>query len=97
MIRDSGHFDYDSKLDEFYGYGKYGHMHLKQSQGMFTEQGYISYHGILSLDALMMEAPTEQFQEEQGEDLEMGGGSLEAGMRLKHLKNNRIPEAEIWI
>ena len=72
MIRDSGHFDYDSKLDEFYDYGKYGHMHLKQSQGMFTEQGYISYHGILSLDALMMEAPTEQFQEEQGEDLETG-------------------------
>lgn len=72
MIRDSGHFDYDSKLDEFYDYGKYGHMHLKQSQGMFTEQGYISYHGILSLDALMMEAPTEQFQEEQGEDLGMG-------------------------
>lgn len=72
MIRDSGHFDYDSNLDEFYDYGKYGHMHLERSQGMFTEQGYISYHGILSLDALMEEAPTEQSQEEQGEDLGMG-------------------------
>ena len=39
---------------------------------MFTEQGYISYHDILSLDALMEEAPTEQSQEEQGEDLGMG-------------------------
>ena len=73
MIRDSGHFDYDSNLDEFYDYGKYGRQHLEQSQGMFTEQGYISYQGILSLETLMKEAPTEQFQEEQGEDLEMGG------------------------
>lgn len=73
MIRDSGHFDYDSNLDEFYDYRKYGHMQMEQSQGMFTEQGYISYHGILSLDALMKETPTEQSQEEQGEDLEMGG------------------------
>ena len=40
MIRDSGHFDYDSNLDEFYDYGKYGRQHLEQSQGMFTEQGY---------------------------------------------------------
>src|SRR5699024_31055 len=24
MIQDSGHFDYDSNLDEFYDYGKYG-------------------------------------------------------------------------
>lgn len=73
MIRDSGHFNYDSNLDEFYDYGKYGRQHLEQSQGMFTEQGYISYQGVLSLEALMKEAPTEQFQEEQGEDLEMGG------------------------
>ena len=36
-----------SNLDEFYDYGKYGRQHLEQSQGMFTEQGYISYHGIL--------------------------------------------------
>ena len=66
-------FILQSNLDEFYDYGKYGRQHLEQSQGMFTEQGYISYHGILSLEALMKEAPTEQFQEEQGEDLEMGG------------------------
>lgn len=28
MIRDSGHFNYDSNLDEFYDYGKYGRQHL---------------------------------------------------------------------
>ena len=73
MIRDSGQFDYDSNLDEFYDYGRYGRQHLEQNQGMFTEQGYISYQGILSLEVLMKEAPTGQLQEEQGEDLEMGG------------------------
>ena len=72
MIRDSGHFDYDSNLDEFYDFGKYGHQHLEQSQGMFTEQGYISYQGILSLEALMKEPPTKQVQNQQEEDLEMG-------------------------
>ena len=39
---------------------------------MFTEQGYISYQGILSLEALMKEPPTEQVQNQQEEDLEMG-------------------------
>lgn len=73
MIQDSGRFDYDSNLDEFYDYGKYGRQCLEKNQGKFTEQGYISYHGTLSLEELMREDPTEQYQREQEADIGMGG------------------------
>lgn len=73
MIQDSGHFDYDSNLDEFYDYGKYGRRCMERKQGMFTEQGYISYQGALSLEELMREDPGEQYQREQEESMGMGG------------------------
>ncbi|MBP3509292.1 antirestriction protein ArdA [Oscillibacter sp.] len=60
MIQESGHFDYDENLDEFYDYEKYGQQRMSRESGMFTEAGYISYHGTLSLEELMMEGPTEQ-------------------------------------
>ena len=65
MIQESGHFEYDPNLEEFYDYEKYGLQHMEQ-EGAFTDRGYISYHGTLSLDELMMEAPAEQYQREQG-------------------------------
>ena len=55
MIQDSGHFDYDPNLDPYYDYEKYGADHIAWQEGRFTEQGYVSYHGELSLDELMME------------------------------------------
>ena len=73
MIQDSGHFDYDSNLDEFYDYGKYGRRCMERKQGIFTEQGYISYQGALSLEELMREDPGEQYQREQEESMGMGG------------------------
>ena len=60
MIQESGHFDYDKNLDEFYDYEKYGQQRMSRESGMFTEAGYISYHGTLSLEELMMEDPAEQ-------------------------------------
>ena len=60
MIQDSGHFDYDENLNEFYDYEKYGQQRMSREAGMFTEAGYISYHGVLSLEELMMEDPAEQ-------------------------------------
>ena len=72
MIQDSGRFNYDGNLDEFYDYGKYGRQHVEQGQGVFTERGYISYQGTLSLEELMVGDPTEHYQKgEQG--MEMGG------------------------
>ena len=67
MIQDSGQFRYDSDLDEFYDYGKYGRRCMEQNQGMFTSQGYISYHGTLTMEELMTEDPAEQYRKEQEE------------------------------
>ena len=73
MIQDSGHFDYDSNLDEFYDYGKYGRRCMERNQGMFTERGYIAYQGTLPLEELMRADPVEQYQREQDESIGMGG------------------------
>ena len=72
-IRQSGRFDYDSELDAFYDYERYGQQCVQQEQGAFTEQGYIAYHGTLTLDELMQGGPAEQYQKEQEEGMEMRG------------------------
>jgi len=71
MIQESGHFEFDPNLDEFYDYEKYGLQRMEQESGMFTDRGYISYHGTMSLEELMMEDPAEAYQQEQG--FQMGG------------------------
>lgn len=73
MIQQSGRFDYDSELDAFYDYEKYGRQRIQEEQGRFTESGYIAYHGTLTLDELMQGDPAEQYQKEQAEGMEMGG------------------------
>ena len=71
MIQESGHFDYDENLKDFYDYEKYGLQRMEQETGMLTDKGYISYHGALSLEELMMEDPAETYRQEQG--FQMGG------------------------
>ena len=71
MIQKSGHFEYDPNLDEFYDYEKYGLHRMEQQSGMFTDRGYISYHGTMSMEELMMEDPAESYRQEQG--FQMGG------------------------
>lgn len=68
MIQQSGHFEYDLNLDEFYDYEKYGLQHMNQETGTFTDRGYVAYHGTISLEVLMM---GETHQEEQ--TFQMGG------------------------
>ena len=68
MIQQSGHFEYDPNLDEFYDYEKYGLQHMNQETGAFTDRGYVAYHGTISLEVLMM---GETHQEEQ--TFQMGG------------------------
>ncbi len=70
MIQESGHFDYDPNLDEFYDYERYGQQHIAQQSGMFTSHGYISYHSTMSLEEFMMEGPAERYQVEQGLQME---------------------------
>ena len=46
---------YDSNLDEFYDYEKIWSAAYGTAVGQFVDRGYISYHGTMSLDELMME------------------------------------------
>ena len=71
MIQESGHFEYDENLEGFYDYEKFGLQRMEQESGMFTDRGYVSYHGTMSLEELMMEDPAESFWEETG--FQMGG------------------------
>ena len=53
MIRQSGHFDYDENLDDFYDYEKYGFQRMNEEDGMFTDRGYIAYKGYFSMEEVM--------------------------------------------
>ena len=65
MIQQSGHFDYDENLDEFYDYEKYGLQRMGKEEGMFTDRGYIAYKGYTSLAEIM--------DGSQSSHMEMGG------------------------
>ena len=65
MIQQSGHFDYDENLDEFYDYEKYGLQRMGKEEGMFTDRGYIAYKGYTSLAEIM--------DGSQSSRMEMGG------------------------
>ena len=74
MIQESGHFEYDENLEPYYDFEKYGADHIAWQAGEFNEVGYVSYHGTLSLDELMMEDPAElerEYQKDMG--MQMGG------------------------
>ena len=53
MIRQSGRFDYDENLDDFYDYEKYGFQRIDEEDGMFTGRGYIAYKGYFSMEEVM--------------------------------------------
>ena len=59
MIQQSGHYEYDENLEEFYNYGDYGVKRILQDDGVFVDRGYVSYHGTLTLDELMRDDPAE--------------------------------------
>ena len=65
MIQQSGHFEYDENLDEFYDYEKYGLQRMDEEDGMFTDRGYIAYRGYISMEEIMAGS--------QGSRMEMGG------------------------
>ena len=53
MIRQSGHYDFDENLDEFYDYEGYTKQRMNEEDGMFTDRGYIAYKGYISLEEVM--------------------------------------------
>ena len=65
MIRQSGHYDFDENLDEFYDYEGYAQQRMNEENGMFTDLGYIAYKGYFSIE--------EVIDGSQGDSMEMGG------------------------
>ena len=65
MIQQSGRFEYDENLDEFYDYEKYGLQRMGEEDGMFTDRGYIAYKGYISMEEIM--------EGSQCSHMEMGG------------------------
>ena len=70
MIQQSGRYEYDEDLEEFYNYDDYGVSRMLQEDGEFVYRGYVSYHGTLTLDELMQDDPAESYQQEQGTKME---------------------------
>ena len=70
MIQQSGHYEYDENLEDFYNYGDYGVKRMLQEDGVFVDRGYVSYHGTLTLDELMRDDPAESHQQEQEAKME---------------------------
>ena len=70
MIQQSGHYEYDENLEDFYNYGDYGVKRMLQEDGVFVDRGYVSYHGTLTLDELMQDDPAENYQQEQEANME---------------------------
>ena len=66
MIRQSGHFDYDENLDEFYDYAKYGIERMNEENGMFTDRGYIAYKGDISMEEVMGSGQTDRMGFQMG-------------------------------
>lgn len=65
MIQQSGHYEFDENLDEFYDYEGYAQQRMNDEDGMFTDRGYIAYKGYISLEEVM--------ESSQADCMEMGG------------------------
>ena len=64
MIQQSGHYEFDENLDEFYDYEGYALQRMNDEDGMFTDRGYIAYKGCISLGKVM--------ESSQSDSMEMG-------------------------
>jgi len=69
MITESGHFQYDAELDEFYDFEGYGNWRLDNERGKFLDSGYICYMGEAPLESLFIEP-------EGTQDSSMGGMNM---------------------
>ena len=66
MIRQSGHFEYDENLDDFYDYAKYGAERINEVGGIFTDRGYIAYNGDISMEEVMEGGQTDRMGFQMG-------------------------------
>lgn len=68
MIIDSGYYEYDENLEEYIDFKGYGEQRMKREYGQFVENGYVSYHGFISIEEVMAGSETER--------MDMGGIQL---------------------
>ena len=66
MIQQSGHFDYDENLDDFYDYAKYGIERINEENGIFTDRGYIAYNGDIKIEEVMEGGQTDHMGFQMG-------------------------------
>ena len=62
MIQESGHFEYDENLEQYYDYAGYGEQRVAGELGKFSDYGYITYKGFVSMEELMAGIQSERFQ-----------------------------------
>ena len=67
MIQESGRFEYDENLEQYYDYAKYAEQRMAEEYGAFSDYGYIAYKGFISLEELMAGNQSERI------DFQMGG------------------------
>ena len=65
MIQQSGQYEFDENLDEFYDYEGYALQRMDEENGMFSDRGYIAYKGYWDIEKIMNGS--------QGNSMEMGG------------------------
>ena len=68
MIQQSGQYEFDENLDEFYDYEGYALQRMDEENGMFSDRGYIAYKGYLSLEEIK--------EGGQGDSMEVGWMNL---------------------
>lgn len=53
FIQDSGRFEYEPELADYYDYRRFGKERISQEHGVFDEAGYIVYNGTMNFDEIM--------------------------------------------
>ncbi|MDR2022216.1 MAG: antirestriction protein ArdA [Hungatella sp.] len=66
MIMESGYFEYDSELDQYYEFKKYGEHRIENEYGQFIANGYVSYQGFISIDEVMAGSESERMENMMG-------------------------------
>lgn len=64
LIEESGHFEYDSNLDDYLDFKKCGEKHMREDRGVITEWGYLAYQGTEPAVKAIMERRSAQMQED---------------------------------
>lgn len=70
MIEVSGHFDSAPNLEEYIDFQRYGENRIREEHGVFTDRGYLAYHGTSPAVEAILARRAEQTPE-QG--MQMGG------------------------